>query len=244
MNIYKADFHVHSVLSPCASLDMSPSRIIKRAAEEEINVLAITDHNSTFHCRLFTELGAKENIFILPGVELNSKEEIHCLAFFEDILKADVFQGFIDKHLPKIKNRPELFGEQFIVDENENILKEVEWLLISALDVTIDEIEAEVHKLNGIFIPAHIDRKSNSILSNLGFIPDYLNIDGVELSRRLTQPFDIPEKYSLIRGSDAHVPEDIGKGYTELIMKEQTFDELRKALKKESGRGTTIHVKK
>lgn len=238
MNSYKADFHVHSVLSPCASLEMSPSRIISRAKEEKIDVLAITDHNSTLHCRLMTELGKNENIFILPGVEINTKEEIHCLAFFEDIEKTNVFQKFLDENLPKIKNRSNVFGYQLVVDENENILDEIEWLLISALDTTISEVEREVHKLNGIFVPAHIDRKSNSIISNLGFIPNDLNIDAVEISPSGTTEFF--EGYGCIRGSDAHIPEDIARGYTEIIMESVSFEEICKAIKKVEGRNTII----
>jgi 3',5'-nucleoside bisphosphate phosphatase len=243
MKKYKADFHVHSVLSPCASLDMSPKRIISRAKEEGIDVVAITDHNTTRHCRIISKLGEKEKIKVIPGVEINSKEEIHCLAFFETVEKTDIFQEFLEQWLPEIKNKKSLFGYQLVVDEDENILDEVEWLLISALNATINQIEKQVHKLGGLFVPAHIDRKSNSILSNLGFIPDDLDIDALELSPAGKETFYSNTNFSMVRGSDAHIPEDIGKGFTELFMNDLSFGEIRKTFRREGGRETKLMVR-
>lgn len=227
MNNFKADLHIHSVLSPCASLEMSPSKIVAKAKAKGINILGLTDHNSTRHCKVMSELGKEEDIFILPGIELNTKEEIHCLAFFENIEKTELFQEFVEKHKSAIKNNSRLFGNQLIVDKDENIIDEVEWLLISALDVTIDRIEEEVHRLNGLFIPAHVDRNSYSILSVLGFIPDHLHADALEVSGNSNPDSYRQADYNLICGSDAHDLKDIGRWYTELKLNKLSFDEIK-----------------
>ena len=122
LNKYKADLHVHSILSPCGDIDMSPVRIIKEAKKRNIDILGISDHNSTLHCRLMMELGKEEGIFVLPGVEVNTREEIHCLAFFENIALVDEFQNYLEEHLPHILNVKSMFGEQLLVDKDENIL--------------------------------------------------------------------------------------------------------------------------
>jgi predicted metal-dependent phosphoesterase TrpH len=108
MQWYKADLHIHTVLSPCGGLDMSPVNIIRQAVLKKLDIIAITDHNSTRHCRIAQEIGKKAGITVLAGAEINTSEEIHCLAFFEDIDKADFFQQYIDSHMTELQNKPEV----------------------------------------------------------------------------------------------------------------------------------------
>lgn len=220
---------------------MSPVNIIREAVAKGLDMIAITDHNSTKHCRLAQEIGKKNGITVLAGAEINTVEEIHCLTFFENIEKADLFQQFIDEQLMVVRNKPEIFGHQYIVDEAENILEEEERLLVASLQSGIDKVAARVKELNGLFIPAHINRPHNGLYSQLGFIPDYLDMDGLEVSRiRGYEDFisGHPEinGYCLVTNSDSHHLEHVGTSFTRYLMEEPSFEEIRLALKNKDGR--------
>lgn len=247
MHWFRADLHIHSVLSPCGDLDMSPVRIIQEAKNKKLDIIGITDHNSTLHADVLIELGKKEGITVFPGVEVNTREEVHCLAFFENAESTKSFQKFINQNLPNIKNKPERFGEQLIVNENEEILSEVESILILGLKVSIEEVEKEVHRLKGVFIPAHIDRAMNGIYAQMGFLPDDLNIDAFEVSASVNLSELLKKRTELknnilITNSDAHYPDDIGRVVTEYYMRAPSFNEWIKTLKVEGGR--KIRMKK
>jgi 3',5'-nucleoside bisphosphate phosphatase len=235
MKKFRADLHVHSVLSPCSDLDMSPARIVSEARKKNIDILGITDHNSTLHCRLMMELGEEEGIFILPGVEINTKEEIHCLAFFENADITDEFQEFLNKNLPFVLNKKDSFGEQLVVDRNDTIIQEIDCLLVTALEADIYAVVKKVKSLGGIFIPAHIDRPYNSIISQLGFVPPDLQIDALEVSARnpvrafkkLHPEF---EHTTIITSSDAHFPDYLGRATTNFSIEEPSFKEIIMAL--------------
>ncbi len=241
MQSYKADLHTHTVLSPCGSLEMSPLRIIEKAEREGIKLLGITDHNSTLMCKTMHEVGLEKNITILPGAEITTREEVHCLTFFADWKSLEVFQEYIDEHLPDIKHDPNKYGYQVIVDRNEQITGEISKWLITALNQTIDQIEQKVHELNGIFIPAHIDRPTNSLISQLGFIPPDISADALELSKfttktQLEKMHPVINNFSMIQSSDAHFIENIGDATCRFELQEPTFNEIRMALKKEGNR--------
>ncbi len=241
MKEFRADLHIHTVLSPCGSLEMSPRNIIQQALEKGIDIIGITDHNSTRQCQAVVNEAVKSGITVFCGAEVTTKEEVHCLAFFEnfDILKA--FQDYLDNHLPEIMNNPDIFGYQVVVDEEENIVFEEARLLISGLNQSIDQLEAEIHKLGGIFIPAHVNRPKYSLISQLGFIPPDLRADAFELSKHV-ETEEFLKKYPYLRGktfvrnSDAHHPETIGESFTILVMEEATIAEFRMALRNENGR--------
>ena len=241
MNQYRSDLHIHSVLSPCGDLDMSPARIIQEALKKELDIIGITDHNSTRQAKLVNEIGKEQDIFVLMGVEVTSREEIHNLAFFENTGYLQDFQLYIDKHLLKVKNSPHAFGYQLVVNREEIIEYEEEWSLASALDVSLEDLARKVHELNGIFIPAHIDRARTSIYSQLGFFPSGLEADALEISWRVNiQKFldAHPEiaGYTLVTNSDAHFPDDIGRVHNLFSMKDRNFEEVRLALRKLKGR--------
>lgn len=241
MNVFKADLHIHTILSPCASLEMSPVNIVRKALEQHLDIIGVTDHNSTLQCEIVIREASKVGLMVYPGVEVTTKEEIHCLAFFSSLNELSLFQAHIDQYLPAIKNDTALFGYQVVIDENENIVYEEERLLISALQIGIDKVEQIVHQLNGIFIPAHVNKSKNSLISQLGFVPPSLKADAFELSRHMeTATFISQNRLKsdtvIIRNSDAHMPEQIGEQFTQLYMESPEFNEFILALNGLSGR--------
>jgi len=231
MKSFRADLHIHSLLSPCGSLGMSPAAIISKAREKGLDIIAISDHNSTLQCELAVSLGTEAGMTVLRGSEVTSSEEVHCLVILPDKAAAESFQEWLDDHSRHIPNHPEIFGYQVVIDRDENIVKEIDDFLPAALNASINEIEAEAHRIGALFIPAHIDRPSFGISSQLGFIPEDLYIDAVEVVGK------VPELlYPIIRNSDAHIIEHIGRRYTTLLLEEPSFNEMSLALKGEKGR--------
>jgi len=236
MKKYRADLHVHTVLSPCASLDMSPINIINKAKERNIDIIGITDHNSTKQCRIIKEIGEKNGLFVVCGAEITTKEEIHCLTFFENLKKLEEFQKFIDLVQTDLKNDVNKFGYQLIVDEFENIVEEEEKLLFASLNVSIDELAEVVHNLEGLFIPAHIDRQSFSLISQLGFVPPDIKADLLEISKYATRDeiiakYKYLDKFSFIQNSDSHLLDSVGSVFNLLEMEEVNFNSIACALK-------------
>lgn len=224
---------------------MSPKNIVQTALDRELDIIGITDHNSTRQCKIVMKEAENKGLTVYPGVEVTTREEIHCLAFFGTLKEAEEFQTYLDKQLPFIKNDPSLFGDQVVVDENEDIVFEEEKLLISALYSSIDQIESEVHRLNGIFIPAHANKAKDSILSQLGFIPKGLNADAYEITRHISRSAFIESNRlntftTVIRNSDSHIVESIGESFTILEMESTDFDEFRLALRNESERKVVL----
>jgi len=237
--------HVHTVLSPCGDLDMSPSAVVEQAAGKGIHILGITDHNSTRHGPLISQLAEKYGILVLFGAEVTTREETHCLAFFETNESRIQFQEYLDRHLPDIPNNPRLFGYQVVVDAQGNILDEEPRLLISALDQTLEQVEQMVHGLGGLFIPAHIDRPSYSLISQLGFVPPGLAVDALEVSahgtvQELVTRFPYLEGTTFVRGSDAHHPDQIGQHATRMQLEDLSFREIALALQGAPGRGIMV----
>ncbi|MDL2320485.1 PHP domain-containing protein [Alistipes sp. OttesenSCG-928-B03] len=232
----KADLHIHTVLSPCGDLEMTPAAIIRSAREAGVQIVGIADHNSTRHCPEAHRIGTREGVFVLCGAEITTREEVHVLAFVEGEENRLTLQAYLDEYLTKIPNKPEFFGYQLVVNEHEEVLYEEETLLISAIDRSIEEVEAFVHELGGIFIPAHIDKAQNSLLSQLGFVPPHLNADALELSPRADRDAIVAQHPYLAgarftRASDAHYPQELWRATTDLdIYGEPTFDKIKDAL--------------
>lgn len=245
MKIFRTDLHIHTLLSPCGDLEMSPAQIVSLATQRGLDIIGITDHNSTKQCKVIWELGRKKGLTVIPGCEATSREEVHCLCLFPDFEALGEFQIFLDRHLTFIPNNPEILGYQVVVDANDEIVEEFDNYLGATLNVSIEEIERKVHGLSGIFIPAHIDRPRNSLFSNLGFLPPELNVDALQISKLANEQtvrrrYGIPAEMTIVRFSDAHYPDDLGKTWTDFELEEPTFDEIRKALKKEGRRKSLI----
>jgi PHP family Zn ribbon phosphoesterase len=235
---FKADLHIHTCLSPCTELDMFPQVILKAAKKKEIDIIGVCDHNSSENSQAVMNAARKMNIIVFPGMEVTSQEEVHVLALFEEIENALKLQENVYANLPG-ENDEEAFGMQVIVNEKEEVLGLSNKLLIGATTIPLEKIIKIIHSLNGIAIASHIDRESFSLISQLGFIPDNLELDALEISPAIT-PQEArkrySEKYPITCSSDAHYPDDVGKAFTSFLLEEATLAEVKKALKNEDGR--------
>ena len=235
---FKADLHIHTCLSPCAELDMSPRGILTAAKKKEIDIIGICDHNSSENSLAVMNAAKKMNINVFPGMEVTSQEEVHVLALFDGIEDALKLQKFVYKNLPG-ENDEKAFGMQVVVNEKEEVLGFNNKLLIGATTIPLEEVIRLIHSFSGIAIASHIDRESFSIIGQLGFIPDNLELDALEISPNIT--FKEARKryaynYPLTCSSDAHFPDDIGKSFTSFLLEDGTVAEIKKALKNEDGR--------
>lgn len=172
MNKYYYDFHVHSCLSPCGDNDSTPSNIAGMATLNGLNIVALTDHNTCRNCPAFYKTAKRNGIIPIAGMELTTAEDIHIVFLFERLEDALAFDEEIAKRRILIKNRPDIFGDQLITDELDNIIGTDEHLLSNATTVTVDECPLLAEQFGGICYPAHIDREANSIISALGTFPD------------------------------------------------------------------------
>ena len=241
MNGFKADLHIHTVLSPCGDLEMSPTAIVDRALARGLDMIAISDHNTTRQVKVTQRIGKEKGLFVLGGVEVTSQEEAHCLCFFENDTQLDAMQEFLDAHLPPIPNDEDRFGYQLIVDENDEIVGEEEYHLLNAIDVDIDGIYDEVHRIGGLFVPAHVNKGTTSLTSQLGFVPPDLRADGLEINRfttrdEMVKKFAYLKRFNFITDSDAHFIDNVGDVYNLVYMEHRTFDEFALALHGLEGR--------
>jgi len=241
MRRYKADLHIHTLLSPCADLEMTPTNIVKKAGQSGLDLIGITDHNSTRNALLVKKLAEQEGIFTLTGAEVTTREEVHCLVFFEHEFQLNRFQDFLDECLPPVPNPDGHFGYQPVIDEHENVIELIPWFLPAALNASIFQIQRLVYELNGLFIPAHVDRQANGIFSQLGFIPPGLKFDALGLSRRgskkhVQKQHVLDGKLIFLRNSDAHYLKQIGEIYTVFNMQKMSFREIKMALNQEKHR--------
>jgi PHP family Zn ribbon phosphoesterase len=214
---------------------MTPRNIVEKAKAAGLQMIGITDHNSTRNALLVKKLAQNDGIFTLTGAEVTTREEVHCLVFFGDEKSLTLFQQFIDENLPHIPNPDGHFGYQPVIDEEENIVELIPWFLPAALNKGIEKIQKVVEELNGLFIPAHVDRPVNGIFSQLGFIPPGLKYDALGISRysskkHVLKQYVLQNKTTLIRNSDAHYLEQIGEIYSVFNLQEVSFSEVRKVL--------------
>ena len=228
------DLHNHSCLSPCADNDSTPNNIAGMAALNGINVVALTDHNTTKNCPAFFEAARRYGIIPIAGMELTTSEDIHTVFLFYSLEDAMRFDGEISKRRVLIKNRPDIFGEQLILDGEDNIIGSDEHLLSNATTVSVEEVTALAKAFGGISYPAHVDRDANGIVSILGTIPKHLNFACVELHSKdnlqLYKEKYIPNGVLTLFGSDSHCLTDMPEadGYLEVDTDSEDPDELRR----------------
>lgn len=211
------DFHIHSCLSPCGDMDMTPNNIVNMAFLSGLDAIAISDHNSIGNVRSCIEVGKACGVSVIPGMEVETAEEVHILTLYPSLDAAEEVYKEVYKNLPDIKNRPEIFGEQVYMDSEDNITGYEEKLLISPTSLSLDKLFDIVKSAGGLLIPAHVDRHSYSVLTNLGFIPDDLDIKHIEVSKNvedlsayLSSRPDLLG-YKIFRNSDAHYLADIAE---------------------------------
>ena len=242
MKEYKIDLHIHTCLSPCAQSEMLPAAIIKRAKDKGLDVIGVCDHNSAENVPAMKKVGEAEGVQVLGGMEICSSEEVHILAFFDDNGALLEMQNIVYENLSG-ENDVEYFGKQLIADEDDRIVGSSEKLLIGSVGLGIGKIVELVHNLGGLAVASHIDRDSFSILAQLGFIPEELPLDALELSWRCGsnkaddyKSYDLP----LVKSSDAHFLSDIGKAVTTFLLNAPSFFEIAMAFKGIEGRMVKI----
>ena len=244
LNKYKADLHVHTVLSPCAEIEMLPPLIINEALQRGIDLIAITDHNASANVLAVQKAALGTGITVLPGMELQTKEEVHVLCLFDSIDQINSLQNIVDEKLPALKNRPDFFGDQLVVDEIGDFVRKEERLLITSVNLNLNEAYQIVNDIGGLFIPAHVNRKANGLLEILGFVPNEIPFMALEVSRHISpieanQKFPQLSSYQIIQNGDVHrLSEFIGTTIFE--MKSPTIYELKLALQKIDGRSFFI----
>lgn len=208
------DLHLHSCLSPCGDNDMTPYNLVNMAAINGLEVIALTDHNTCKNCPSAIKVGEEAGVLVIPGMELTTSEEIHVVCLFEDVRGAAEFSDHVYDRLPPISNRPDIFGEQRVTDEADGVIETLDKLLINATDISVMEVVPLVAKYSGHCYPAHIDKSSYSIISNLGGIPPECGFTAAEISKNgddLALMGIYPELKGMrrIHSSDAHYLEDI-----------------------------------
>lgn len=171
MNKYYYDLHIHSCLSPCGDDDSTPNNIAGYATLCGLNIVALTDHNSCKNCPAFFEAAKRYGIIPVPGAEVTTAEDVHVVFLFETLESAMEFDAFLDTRRIRIKNRPDIFGHQYIMNGNDETVAEEEDLLINATDITIAETPELAKRFSGICYPAHIDREANGVIAVLGDFP-------------------------------------------------------------------------
>ena len=235
----KSDLHIHSVLSPCADLLMTPAEIINKAKNQGIEVLALTDHNSAEIEEVFKYFCEQNNIFFIPAMETQTKEEIHILCYFPNIASLFKWQEIVYANLPEVENDEDFFGPQIKCSFSDEFQSKVMRFLAGSCELSLEKCLKTISSLGGIVIPSHLDRR-NSIISQLGFIPPGLEIETIEISKN-TNKEEVSKKYpqllsnQIIQNSDSHYLQDI-RSYHSLIMGEASFNEFVKAIKREEGR--------
>jgi PHP family Zn ribbon phosphoesterase len=245
-----ADFHIHSTLSPCGSLEMSPKKIVETAIQKGINFIAVTDHNAYKNSIQISKFVERNLIHALYGMEIQTSEEVHLLALFDSVEKVKEFGNIIYEHLPNVPNNPDYFGDQVVVDENEEIIKFEEKLLINSIDLNLDEVLNLVELYEGISILSHVNAAHFSIVSQLGFIPKNLKVEAVEVlynteaSKIKNEEIPGVSLYPVVTFSDAHYLEEIGRGYVVFNIEEPTVGEIKKALKGLEGRSYEVYGEK
>lgn len=232
MNKYFYDLHIHSCLSPCADDDMTPANIAGMAAVQGLNLVALTDHNSCKNCPAFFAHAKRYGIVPVPGMELTTAEDIHVICLFPDLESAMRFDSIVSDRLIKVKNKTAIFGNQFIMDENDEKIGEEEFLLINATTIDLEEAFNTVRSLGGVCYPAHIDRESGGLIAVLGDFPEEPVYTAFELNFR-----DSLEEYKVrypiindklfVVSSDAHNLWSISEAENSLTLNDEPYSSAK-----------------
>ena len=206
---FAVDLHMHSCLSPCGDMDMTPNNIVNMCKLKELDMIAVTDHNTAGQLRPIKLIADAIGIGLLPGMELTTAEDAHMLAYFRTVDEAIAFSDEIYPHLPNIKNKPSLFGTQAFMNDDDEIVGEEPKLLLNALDLSIDKLFDMVKESGGLAIPAHINRGTNGILQALGFLPPDIPFPALEVTKGLPLPHKGIPDVKQLHSSDAHYLENI-----------------------------------
>ena len=236
MKRYSYDLHNHSCLSPCADNDNTPNNVAGMMYLSGITIAALTDHNTAKNCPAFFEAAKRYGIVPVAGMELTTAEDIHLVCLFENLDSALNFDAYLQSRRVLVKNRPDIFGEQLILDGEDNIIGKEEHLLSNATSITLDEAPGLVSSYGGVCYPAHIDRDANGIIAILGTMPPTPHFDSVEM-RDGEKANEYKERYGLsdkliVVSSDAHYLTDINdsNNFFELDTESDSPEDVRRAL--------------
>ena len=216
---------------------MSPYNLVNMAKILGLDLIALTDHNSCGNCRSAMKVGELAGITVVPGMELCTAEEIHCVCLFDDIDRAEAFSSYVRTTLPPVKNREEIFGRQLYMDEGDTVLEAEEVLLTTASSISIDTLPTLVKEYGGVCFPAHIDRESYSVLSSLGDFPPELEVTAFELTPVASEEdyrknYPALEGKRLLRSSDAHYLENMREKEFYIELEENTPSALIEYIKR------------
>jgi hypothetical protein len=241
---YLADLHVHTVLSPCAEVEMIPPLIVARARELALGVIAVTDHNSAENAAAVIEAAQGLDLKVLPGMEVQTREEVHLLCLFDTVEQALDWQECVYAHLPPLKNREEYFGAQFVVDSTGDYVRSNDRLLLTSTSLSVEEAARGVEQRKGLCIPAHVDRPSFSLLANLGFVPQDVQWSAMEVSRQadveqLQRKHPSLGGYAFVSSGDAHRLDELSDR-TVLTIAQPSVAEIGMALRQQGGRRVKV----
>lgn len=233
---YYYDLHMHSCLSPCGDMDMTPNNIVGMSKLLGLDVIALTDHNSVLNCEAVMKLGLENGLCVIPGMELTTMEEIHVVCLFPSYEKALQWNEYVKAHQMQFPNRVDIYGRQVIMDENDEEIGEVENLLILATDISVMDVKKLVESYDGVCYPAHINRDSMSIISSLGDIPPECGFTTAEVSssgniEELKGRYPILCDMLIVRDSDAHYLQNMRDAENFFELKELTIDAVFEKLK-------------
>jgi len=237
MREFIADLHIHSCLSACAELDMTPKHIIERTVALGLDIIALSDHNSALNAEVTMALGREAGVLVLPAIEICSAEEAHVLGIFGQLEDALSMQARIYESLSPLGGEA---NWQVIVDNADGVLGFESMALMGATDMPLGDIPERVRKAGGLAVASHVDRGAFSIKSQLGFVPDDVIFDAFEvIDPEWAELALIKHKATpRLACSDAHRLEDIGRKHTVFTLKEPSYEELALALAGEGGRKT------
>lgn len=243
-NLYKADLHIHTVLSGCAEIEMIPSLILWQAEKKGLNLIAVTDHNACHNAEAVMEAAMGTNIHVLPGMEVQSREEVHLLCLFDTVDPCKALQETVFQKLPQLANKEALFGPQYVVNAAGEWLWTETRFLATAADMPLEEIVDQVARLGGLSIPAHVDRPSFSVLTNLGLIPDVLSENALEVTAAFDrqsgcQQWPQLQNRCLVVNGDAHRLGEI-QDRTSFIMAQPVIQEMALAFQGQQGRKVVV----
>ncbi len=231
------DLHIHSCLSPCGDGDMTPNNIVHMAQLAGVELAALTDHNSCKNCPAFLRVAQETGLAAVPGMELCTAEECHVVCLFSTLEGAMAFDRLVEGTLPPVENRPDIFGEQWIMDETDAVAGSFPLLLAAASSISVDEVVPLVRKYGGAAFPAHIDRPSYSVTAALGDIPP-VGFAAIEITaaggvQELAARYPAIRGKPLLQNSDAHYLENIQEAGPWLELPENTPAALIAALRGE-----------
>jgi hypothetical protein len=223
---------------------MLPPLIVQEALERGIRLIAITDHNASANIGAVQKAAQGTGLVVLPGMELQTREEVHVLCLFDTLPQIEAFQEFVDRSLPDMENNADLFGMQIVVDADGELIREEKRLLLTSTNISINQAFEKTDEIGGILIPAHVNRKGFGLIEALGFVPEDVKIEALEISRHLTpdeayKSFPQIRPYPLIQNGDAHRLEEF-LGATYFSIEKPQISEIRLAFSRQEGRSFKV----